>query len=615
MEQLNSQKVIEKGAEFLVRFLKSQEVSVIFCITGAGNLAIVDAINRDGTINIIYSQHEQAAVMEAQGYARVTGNPGIALVTTGGGIANALTGTLSAHLDSVPVFLISGNESSYHCENWNNLRAYGVQGFDSVSVFTKVTKSATRISSLDEIVLTLESAWKTMIQGRPGPVLIDFPIDLQRKSIETKSLEANYVQQAKPLFKESFLIDELIEEISKAKAPLLYLGAGCRDSETLPILLRLIEKYRIPFALSWSASDLISSDNSLNIGHIGIYGDRAANIILQKSDLLLTIGTRLAIPQIGYDKEDFARNASKWYVDIDAAECAKFADLDWHLLNMAADNFVQELENGLEGLKQKLEWVDWLESIVKIWEALPRMGQIGQLDFTDAIHSCEVVNFLNHNLHENAIVVTDVGAGLLSGHYMFEPKKNQRLITSQGLGEMGFGLPGAIGAYFGDKSRQIICLNTDGAIMFNLQELQLVQHHQIPLKLFIFNNFGYSMIKISQENLFESRFSGSDINTGISFPSFKKVSETFDMEYIQIYSQESMNQNLLNVLNSNKPVLIEVVMSPDQKYLPRLATSKRDDGSLVSPPIEDLDPKISIEDLEKYLGYRAHINSYKARGL
>jgi acetolactate synthase-1/2/3 large subunit len=243
------------------------------------------------------------------------------------------------------------------------------------------------------------------------------------------------------------------------------------------------------------------------------------------------------------------------------------------------------------------------------------MEQVGQLDFPDSIHSCAVIDFLNRNLHENAVVVTDVGAGLLSGHYMYEPKNEQRIITSQGLGEMGFGLPGAIGAYFGDKTRQIVCLNTDGAIMFNLQELQLVTHHRIPLKLFIFNNFGYSMIKISQENLFESRFSGSDLNTGISFPSFKKISETFEMDYVRIDSDETINNHLLAALESDKPVLIEVIMSPNQKYLPRLATSKREDGSLVSPPLEDLDPKISIESLEKYLGYKAHINSYKARGL
>jgi acetolactate synthase-1/2/3 large subunit len=247
---------------------------------------------------------------------------------------------------------------------------------------------------------------------------------------------------------------------------------------------------------------------------------------------------------------------------------------------------------------ENISFREWLVSIARVWDALPRIKQVGELEFQGAIHSCKVIEFLNSNLNENATIVTDVGAGLLSGHYMFIAKKNQRLITSQGLGEMGFGLPGAIGAYFGDKSRQLICLNTDGAIMFNLQELQLISQHNIPIKLFVFNNFGYAMIKISQENLFESRFSGSDLSSGISFPSFEKVSETFGMDYLRIDSEQVMGEELVTRLKSDLPVLIEVMMSPSQKYLPRLATTK-----------------IELDLLEELLGHKAHENSYKARGM
>jgi acetolactate synthase-1/2/3 large subunit len=212
------------------------------------------------------------------------------------------------------------------------------------------------------------------------------------------------------------------------------------------------------------------------------------------------------------------------------------------------------------------------------------------------------------------MVATDVGAALLTGHFMYEQKGNRRFFTSQGLGEMGFGLPGAIGAHFSDMSRQIVCLNTDGAIMLNLQELQLVKEHKIPLKLFIFNNFGYSMIKISQDNLFEGRLSGSTIESGISFPSFEQIALTFGFGHTLVKCVEDL-EKILKPMASQNAELIEIIMDPNQKYFPRLATTKLDDGTLVSPPLEDLDPKIELSLLEELLGYKAHENSYKSRGL
>jgi acetolactate synthase-1/2/3 large subunit len=241
------------------------------------------------------------------------------------------------------------------------------------------------------------------------------------------------------------------------------------------------------------------------------------------------------------------------------------------------------------------------------------MGQDPSLPDSQ-IHSGDVISFLNENLSQDAVVVTDVGAALLSGHYMYEQIANRRFFTSQGLGEMGFGLPSSIGAYFADKSRQLVCLNTDGALMFNLQELQVVKEHRIPLKLFVFNNFGYSMIRISQDNLFDGRLAGSSIDSGVSFPDFDRIAKAFDLGYSRINNVGELNK-ATSALNSSEPELIEVIMDPEQKYLPRLATNRLSDGSLISPPIEDLDPIIELSRLEEFLGYRAHDDSYKARGL
>jgi len=272
----------------------------------------VDALFRDGNIKIIYSHHEQAAVMEAQGYARISGKLGVALVTTGGGTSNVVTGVLSAFLDSVPILVISGNESSYHCENPIKLRAYGVQGFDSVAVLSPVTKRSLRITAKSNVVQIATEAIKLSMTERMGPTHIDFPMDLQRKLIScSETKETNFPKEnpVKVAIDISDLASRLMSALSKSQKPLVYIGNGCRTSFSL--VKHFIEQYQIPYIVSWSAIDLFPESDALNIGRVGIYGDRASNIILQQADFLLTLGTRLAIPQIGYDKKDFARHASK----------------------------------------------------------------------------------------------------------------------------------------------------------------------------------------------------------------------------------------------------------------------------------------------------------------
>ena len=601
------------GADVLVRELVSNGVETIFAITGAGNLAIIDAVERDGRISLIYSHHEQAAVMEAQGYSRVTNKLGVALVTTGGGSSNVVTGVLSAYLDSIPVLLISGNESSFHCTNEFQLRAYGVQGFDSCAVLAPVTKKTTRILSTETVTQIVQESIFVSIQDRQGPTHIDFPMDLQRKNVDTSSLQ-DFVppHEASKTISASDLV-ELLKALSEASAPMFYFGNGIRHEDSLASTEQLIATTGIPFITSWSAIDLFPESNELNIGRVGIYGDRHANILLQKADLIVAIGTRLAIPQIGYDKIDFGRKASKWVVEIDPTECAKFEGLGWNIVNADSAKVIDSLINA--GAKTQ-DLTLWQTECKRIKKALPRIGQLGPAptDSTNQIHSGDVIQFLNSHLDADAIIGTDVGAALLTGHYMYEQSGSRRFFTSQGLGEMGFGLPGAIGAHFAGKSRQIVCLNTDGAMMFNLQELQVVKEHRIPLKLFVFNNFGYSMIRISQENLFNKRLAGSTTESGISFPDFRQVAETFGFNHTLIRNREDL-VNVNGPLSSDRPELIEIVMDPEQKYFPRLSTNKLPDGTLISPPLEDLDPKIDLSVLEDLLGYKAHVNSYKARGL
>ena len=604
------------GADLLVDLLSASGFSTVFCISGAGNLAILDALQRRGGFTIVYGHHEQAVVMAAQGFSRTTGRPGLAIVTTGGGASNAITGILSAYLDSVPVLVIAGNESTFHCDRMKDFRAYGVQGFDAVSVARPVTKLSCRIVSCDDIAKIVSEGLYELTSGRPGPVLIDFPMDIQRGVAENFSPEMLPIQADRSPSPFAEVVSACAAELCQATQPLIYLGNGVRGARAHHLARQLIADHNLPYILSWSAMDLFPDSHPLNVGRVGIYGDRAANILLQRADFLLCIGTRLAIPQIGYDKSDFARRASRWVVDIDSTELTKFDGDRWSIVCASSEGFLEDFLDSLRGTCPPVSPNQWVDSIHRVWSELPRLKQVGPPPSSDAyVHSIDVIGALNAEASDDAIIVTDVGAGLLSGHYALESTGRRRIFTSQGLGEMGFGLPGSIGAHFAAPDRQLICLDTDGAIMFNLQELQVVAHHKIPLKLFVFNNGGYSMIRISQDNLFAGRRTGVDEGTGVSFPNFEQLALTFSFDFVAIRGTDDLREAIRDVLGRPSPVLVEIVMDPDQRYLPRLATSQGEAGTLISPPLEDLDPKLPIELLEHHLGYTPMDSSFAARGL
>ena len=612
--------MIEKKVnDVIAEFLKDQEIRHVFGIVGAGNAQIFDAITRLGFTEIICVHHEQAAVMAATTYYRMTGKVTVVLLTTGAGSTNGVTGVVSAWMDSMPVLVISGNENSRFTTAENPLRIWGVQGYDSTQMVEKVTKWTDRIMKPEKVLNVISRAYAIASASRQGPVWIDIPMNVQAALVKMNDLEPaalngyefsniSVTGQSRVINSEAGLI-AVQEMLASAERPVLWLGNGIRLAGAEDRVLQLVDTLGIPTLVSWQACDILDSNHPLCFGRAGVYGQRAANFVLQNCDALICIGTRLAIPQVGYDLTEFARAARIAMVDIDSEELLKLGDrIDLPILSDAG-NFIDQLLSDTGKSYTRPNWINQCE----VYRAdYPFVGP-EHADMQDAsgrsfINSYPFMQSLEKHFHDDQIVVTDMGTALLSGHQVLKFKAGQRMLTSTGLGEMGFGLPGAIGAAIG-AGREVLCLNCDGGMMLNLQELQTIAHHKLPIKIIIFNNDGYLMIKHTQKALFAGRYSGSDRKSGVTCPDFAKVAYAFDIPSFQIRTWEDVETILPEVLAIDGPVICEVFTHPEQPFVPKLSLVQQTDGSIISPPLEDLSPLLSRVEMKKHMLIGLHQKS------
>ncbi len=551
-------------AEYIAEFLEERGIKHVFGIIGAGNAAIFDAIHRRGFTEIICTHHEQAAVMAAASYYRINGTVTCALVTTGAGSTNAITGVMSAWMDSIPVVVISGNESTKNIEAHQGMRAWGVQGYDSVAMVKDCTVVATRLDNAFGFGDKFDQAFFTsdFLTERTGPVWIDIPMDVQSKEVEENETH-----------------EEANQLIKDAKRPVLYLGRGADIWGST-----LVEQLQFPAILSWSALELLPSDHVLNFGSCGVYGQRAANQIIEESDLVICLGTRLALPQIGYDIKSFAPNAELIIVDVDEKEFDKFKSREAHFFPESVGFFREHID---------CAWSppEWFQRCDELRKKYPRLEAHHFSDKDEQVmNSYQFMQELETYLKPDSVIVTDVGAPLLSAHYMLKLKKGQKLFTSQGLGEMGFAVPASIGASFAKNKGEIICLVGDGGIMMNLQELQTIVHHNLPIKIFIFNNDGYGMIKGTQKQLFEGRAVGVDKKSGVSCPDFTTLGAAMGFKCFRIHTKADMAIFMKGIMEREGPVICEVFMDPDQEFLPKLKSFRNNAGEMCSPAFNQLSP-------------------------
>lgn len=603
-----------KVSDVIANFLAAKKASHVFGIVGAGDAHIFDSIGRLGKSQIVSVHHEQAATMAMQTYFKTRGIPTACILTTGGGASNGITGVVSAWMDSIPGLVIAGNEASRYTRADNPLRIYGVQGFDAVEMVRKVTKYAVRVTDPKRILFELEKAYCLAISGRPGPSWVEVPLDIQSAMVKQDELlvltqEERELLMAPPAaLKQESLADSvaaITNGLRDAKRPLLWLGVGIRLAGAASKLAAFLEQVRVPSLVSWSGIDLVDSNHPLVYGRAGVNGNRSANFILQNCDFLLTIGTRLAIPQVGYDITELARAAKITVVDIDQAELDKYKDRYDRAVCADAGDFLAHLQEAFDKpFSAPSAWIDRCDEYRRRY---PLVGP-EHADKNGFINSYRFIERLTPLLKSDQVVVTDMGTALLSAHQVLKITPPQRLMTSLGLGEMGFGLPAAMGASFARDRGEVLCLNCDGGMMMNLQELQTIVFHELPIKIIIFINDGYLMIKHTQNGWFGGRRTASDKKSGVSCPNYSALAGAFGLPAFQIHTWEDFDEVMPRVLSLPGPAICEVFMDPEQMFAPKLASIQKGE-KLISPPLEDLSPQLSREELSENMLIGMHPKS------
>ncbi|MSU34523.1 MAG: thiamine pyrophosphate-binding protein [Pedosphaera sp.] len=565
----------------------------VFGIVGAGNAHIFDSVYQHPDIELVCVHHEQAGTMAMQTYFRTRGVITATILTTGAGSSNGITGVLSAWADSIPGLVISGNENSKYIRPDNQTRMYGVQGYDSTFMVSKITKYAARVMDPKHVLFELEKAHFIAGSGRPGPCWIDVPMNIQSSTVEETDLVVFdpaelRVKDSTSASRLTLDVQQVLSDLRAAQRPVVWLGHGIRMAGGESLLSELLERLPAAYLVSWSGIDMVNSNHPLLFGRAGVYGQRCANFVLQNADYVLAIGTRLAIPQIGYDTNELARGAKMAVVDIDPSELEKHSERFNHPICSDARAFITDLLQLAHRMPVPRP-AAWLTQCQKYRNEFPWVAE-EHTDLGGFINSYAFMDRLNAHLKPNQFIVTDMGTALLSGHQVLRIRNGQRLMTSLGLGEMGYGLPAAIGVSFARDRGEVLCLNCDGGMMLNLQELQTIAHHALPVKIIIFNNDGYLMIKHTQNAILGGRYSGTDKKSGVSCPDFSKVGKAFDMPTWQIRTWEDFDRVMPEFQNHAGPAICEVFMHPEQLFVPKLSLAPQADGSLVSPPLEDLSP-------------------------
>ena len=585
-------------SDYVIKFLERKGVSNIFTVSGGGSISLCDSLHRSKKIRYICCHHEQAASFSAEGYARAKKNIGCALVTTGPGGTNAITGVSSAWIDSVPVIFISGQVFLNQTIKNSKKRQIGVQEIDIISLVKPVTKYSVMIKDPYSIKYHLEKAYNLALSGRPGPVWIDIPADIQNFKIQERKLKGfnnNYI--IKKSKKIDTQINKVAELLSKSNRPIIHIGHGVKLSKAENVFLKLINRFKIPFMQTWNADDVVIHDHKMNMGKPGAFGSRYSNFIIQSSDFYLSIGTRLPFMVTGYDAKDYARKAKvKVMIDIDKNELKKNGMSINYKICCDAKYFIEKLNFFLKKINKINKWIKYCNYLKNKYPIVQKKFY----KLKKYVNSYVFIDVLSKYLKENKIIITDMGFSFTTTHQAFKNKKNQILLTNSGHAPMGWGLPAAIGASCkGKKFQDVICLTGEGGFQMNIQELATLMHNKIPIKIFIFNNGGYLTIKQTQQLGFKGRLMGSTKTSGLSFPDYEKIAKSHKLNYFIIKNQIRLNSKIKSILTVKKPLICEILMDPNEEQIPKAINKKNKDGKSIPTVFEDMYPFLSRSDFQK----------------
>jgi len=545
---MNSNRV--RVTDYIAKFICDYGVKHVFMLSGGGIMHLTDGLACNKDLQVVCCHHEQAASMALEAYSRTSGHFSVGYFTTGPGATNAITGLAGAWLDSVPCLFISGQvkkkEAVYNAKI-SGLRQFGVQEINILPIVESITKYSMIVNNPEDIKYHLEKAVYLSKEGRPRPVILA--------------------------------------------------GQGIRISGAIDDLLEFVGKYNIPVVTTYLGIDIIDSSHPQYVGRIGIKGDRAGNLAIQNSDLLIVIGSSLPVAEIGYDYAQFAREAKIIIVDIDTSSHKKNTINIDLLIESDAKEFINKLSKLLDK-KRVIFDKKWLDICIS-WRnkypvCLPEYNEL-----KDKINIYYFIDKLSKKLNTDDVVVTDAGSAFFAGSQCVKIKKGMRYITSGGFATMGYSLPASIGACIALDKKRVMCITGDGSFQQNIQELQTVVHYRLPLKIFILNNEGYLSIRFTQEKYFDKRFIGESSLSGTSFPDAEKIAKAYGIKFVRVSDNGQLDNILDDVLNYNGPVICEIMTPRKQLIIPTVASEKKDDGTMVSKPLEDMYPFLDREEFKK----------------
>ena len=589
----------QRVSDYIADFMAERKINQIFTVVGGGAMYLNDSLGHHPELHCLYNHHEQACAIAAEAYARVHNEMAAVCVTSGPGAINALNGVAGAYMDSIPMLVLSGQTKSTLTVKSSGLklRTLGNQEFNIVSAIGEMTKYSEMLEDPMQIRYVLEKAYHLATTGRPGPCWLDIPLDIQGAVVETEQLKGYAISEETPVMKlDENLLETIMQRIVDAKRPVIYAGNGIRISGGFKVFRELVNKLHIPVVTCWDSIDLMETDHSCYAGRGGTMGDRAGNFAVQNSDLVLAIGSRLNTYQVGYQVKTWAREAYTIVVDIDEEELKKpTIRVD---LPVCADAkaFIQGILEKVE--KRNIpEKAEWLKQCIQ-WKRKYPVYRIGTAPDLQYVNVYRFMHELSKMLNENDITVVANGSASVVGSQTYVIDKGQRFIMNCGLSSMGYDLPAAIGACVANQKQRIICIAGDGSIQMNLQELQTIVTNKLPIVIFVINNQGYHQIRLTQKNIFHDKLVGvGPESEDLGFPDFEKLAYAYGIPYLSCRNDTELEEILNQALQTDGFLMCEIFTSTDQLFEPKSATKRLEDGTLVSPPLEDMAPFLPKEEL------------------